>query len=331
MQFSNSFFLTLAILIVPLAWLYFRRIKRKENITVYSDTSLIKKVVQRRWDWRRHIRVLLPVFKVISFSLIVIAMARPQSISQEQEVSTEGIDIVIVVDVSGSMMAMDFTPNRMEAAKRVASDFIKARSNDRIGLTLFAKYAFTQCPLTIDHSVLLQLVQDVEIGITDADHTAIGSAIVNALNRLKDSDSKSKVIILLTDGENNFGIPPLTAAEAAVALGVKIYTIGVGTRGQAPFPARDMFGRTTTQMVNVTMDEEMMTQIAGMTGGRYYRATDDRKLESIFNEIDRMERTKIEVRAFRRYKELFTPYVGIAALLLFVGLLVSSVISRELL
>jgi len=228
------------------------------------------------------------------------------------------------------MRARDFTPDRAEAAKAVASDFISRRHTDRIGIVLFAKQAFTQCPLTVDHAILRELVDNIEIGLVDPDNTAIGQALGVALNRLKLSESKSKVIILLTDGENNFGQPPTTLAEAAQALGVRIYTIGVGSKGTAPYPVRDPFGGISYRQVPVSIDEDLLQDVANATGGKYFRATNDEKLRLIFEEIDRMERTKIEVRAFRKYAELFYNWAWAALALLMLGWLASTVFVRTL-
>ncbi len=279
---------------------------------------------------RNRLRYAPLALKTIALLLIAVALARPQSISKGQDVHSEGIDIVMAIDISASMLAQDFKPDRARAAKEVAKEFISARTNDRIGVVLFAKQAFTQCPLTIDHDILLELVDQVEVGLADADNTAIGAALAASVNRLKSSNSPSKVIILMTDGENNYGVPPTTAAEAAQALGVRVYTIGVGTRGTAPYPGRDIFGRTVTQQVQVSIDENLLTSIAQSTGGKYFRATNENKLREIFAEIDRMEKIKIEIRAYRRYAELFYPWAlgALAALLL--GFAASSLLLRGL-
>ncbi len=279
---------------------------------------------------RSRLRYLPIALKTIALLLIAVALARPQSISKGQDVHSEGIDIVLTLDISASMLAQDFHPDRARAAKEVAKEFIGARPNDRIGVVLFAKQAFTQCPLTVDHDILLELVDQVEVGLADADNTAIGAALAASVNRLKGSNSPSKVVILMTDGENNYGVPPTTAAEAAQALGVRVYTIGVGTRGTAPYPGRDIFGRTVLQQVQVSIDENLLTSIAQSTGGKYFRATNENKLREIFAEIDRMEKVKIEVRAYRRYAELFYPWVlgALAALLL--GFAASSLFLRSL-
>jgi Ca-activated chloride channel family protein len=261
----------------------------------------------QRW---RHIPFGL---RVASLALLVICLARPQSSHTEEEIQTEGVDIVIALDVSSSMLAEDFKPNnRLEAAKVVAQDFIKGRTNDRIGMVVFAAKSFTQCPLTLDYGILLNFINEIESGMIE-DGTAIGMAIANASNRLRNSKAESKVVILLTDGQNNRGqLDPITAAKVADAFDIKIYTIGVGTQGKALYPYDDpLFGRRYVQM-QVQIDEETLKQIAEITSGTYYRATDKQSLEQIFAEIDELEKTKIEVKKFSRFQELFPPYLVFA-------------------
>src|SRR5690554_3666834 len=227
---------------------------------------------------------------------------------------------MISLDISGSMQAMDFKPNRLEAAKEVAIDFIKGRPNDRMGLVIFAAESFTQCPLTLDHNVLTNLFRDVSIGMLE-DGTAIGMGLATAVNRIKDSDAKSKVIILLSDGENNRGqIAPLTAAEIARTFGIRVYTIGVGSIGTAPYPVQTPYG-TQLREVEVRIDEEMLQEISDITGGRYFRATGNLKLQEIYEEIDELEKSKIEVREFSRRSEEFLPFALAGILLLVVGFL----------
>jgi Ca-activated chloride channel family protein len=259
--------------------------------------------------------------RMMAIALFIIALARPQSVSDKQNISTEGIDIVLELDISGSMLAEDFNPNRIDAAKQVASEFIDGRMNDRIGLVVFSAESFTQCPLTTDYPVLKNLLRDVKNGMI-ADGTAIGLAIANGVNRLKDSKAKSKVMILLTDGVNNRGeIDPITAARIAATYGIRIYTVGVGAKGEAPYPVQTPFG-IRRQMIPVDLDEKVLTQVADMTGGKYYRATDNRKLKAIYKEIDQLERTKIEVTAYKRYSELYGGWLiaGLLAFVLEVGL-----------
>ncbi|MFH0765169.1 MAG: VWA domain-containing protein [Calditrichota bacterium] len=328
-QFANPWFLAIALASLGIVGLVWRRRGKRTPAALFTTLSVLKKLPQSRFKSR--LRFLPPIVKALALILLAIALARPQEVSKGQDVHTEGIDLVVALDISASMLAQDFTPDRVGAAKQVAMDFINGRPNDRIGLVLFAKQAFTQCPLTIDHEILNELLSGVEVGLADPDNTAIGQALASALNRLKSSASKSKVVILLTDGENNYGLPPTTAAEAAEALGVRVYTIGVGTRGYAPYPARDVFGRVMTQRVPVSIDEDLLRKISDQTNGKYFRATDDQKLRQIFVEIDRLERTKFEVRAFRRYRELFYYWAGGALGLLALGWGIAVFITRGML
>jgi Ca-activated chloride channel family protein len=245
----------------------------------------------------------------------VIAVARPQSALSWQNSTTEGIDIVIATDISGSMLAEDLKPNRLEAGKNIAIDFIKDRPDDRIGLVIFSGESFTQCPLTIDHDVLINLFKDVNNGMVD-DGTAIGMGLATAVNRLKDSEAKSKVVILLTDGSNTGGsIPPLTAAEIAKKMNIRVYTVGVGTKGMAPYPVRTTQG-IQYQQVPVTIDETTLTGIAKVTGGKYFRATNNEKLKEIYQQIDKLEKAKIAVTEYHKKTERFLPFVLIALLFL---------------
>jgi len=280
----------------------------------FSSLQVFKEIPR---SLRERLRYIPLALRFTALALGIIALARPQSISDKQNISTEGIDIVLELDLSGSMLAEDFSPNRIEAAKQVATEFIDARTNDRIGLVVFSAESFTQCPLTTDYTVLKNLLREVKNGMI-ADGTAIGLAIANGVNRLKDSKAKSKVMILLTDGVNNRGeIDPITAARIAATYGIRIYTVGVGAQGQAPYPVQTPFG-VRRQLIQVDLDEKGLTQVAEMTGGKYYRATDNRKLKAIYKEIDQLERTKIEVTAYKRYSELFGGWLlaGFIALLL---------------
>ncbi len=269
------------------------------------------------------------VLRILALIMIITALARPQSTNQLQNVSTEGIDIMVSLDISSSMQAMDFKPNRLEAAKEVAIEFIKGRPNDRMGLVIFAAESFTQCPLTLDHNVLTNLFRDVRIGMLE-DGTAIGMGLATAVNRIKDSDAKSKVIILLSDGENNRGqIAPLTAAEIARTFGIRVYTIGVGTIGTAPVPINTVFGQQV-QDVEVRIDEAMLTEVAEITGGRYFRATDKAALEAVYEEIDQMEKNKIQVQEYTRHSEEFLPYVLLALLFLLMEMALRNTALRTL-
>lgn len=319
--FADPWFLLTALaapLVVAAVWI---KRRRKQPSVIFPMFRSAKRVGAT--SWKVHLRWLPTSASIVAIILLAIVLARPQSVSEGEDVWTEGIDLVLVLDISASMLAQDFSPDRVGAAKQVAAEFISSRPNDRIGLVLFAKQAFTQCPVTIDHTILLELLSGVQIGLADPDNTAIGSALAAGLNRLKDSAAKSRVIVLLTDGENNYGLPPMTAAEAAQALGIRVYTIGVGTRGTAPYPTRDIFGRTVMQQVPVNIDEPLLQEIAQMTGGRYFRATDNSKLVEIFAEIDKMEKTRIEIHAFRRFSEKFYPFAKVALGLILIGLFLS--------
>lgn len=326
--FSNPYFLITGFTAIPLIWLYIRRLKNGFPTVPYPSLSAVKRVAM--FSLRAALRHVPFASRIIGLLLLAVVLGRLQSVSSGQVVSTEGIDIILAIDISASMRARDFTPDRAGAAIAVASDFIRQRPDDRIGLVLFAKQAFTQCPLTVDHSILQELLAGVKVGLADPDNTAIGQALGTALNRLKGSESKSKVVILLTDGENNYGQPPTTLAEAAQSLGVRIYTIGVGSRGTAPFPVVDPFGRTTYTQVQVSIDEDLLKSVASTTGGQYFRATDDDKLSVIFKQIDKLEKTRIEVRAFRRYAELYDKWALAALIIITVGWMLSSIYLRVL-
>lgn len=304
-RFANPEFLWLLVLI-PLA-AYYLWWRRRQMVTELQFSSLqpFEKIPMSIRERLRHTPVAL---RLMGLACLIVALARPQSVSSKQNVSTEGIDIVLLLDVSGSMVAEDFTPNRIEAAKKVAEDFIDGRQNDRIGLVIFSGVSFTQCPLTTDYAVLKNLLHQVKNGMV-VDGTAIGMAIANGVNRLKDSKAKSKVMILLTDGVNNRGeIDPITAAKIAATYRIRIYTVGVGAQGEAPYPVQTPFG-IRRQLIPVDLDEKTLSTIAEMTGGKYFRATDNDKLKAIYKEIDKMERTKIEVTAYKRYTELFDTWL----------------------
>jgi Ca-activated chloride channel family protein len=267
--------------------------------------------------------------RVFAIILIVFAIARPQSIYTWKNEITEGIDIIIALDVSSSMLARDFQPDRLEAAKDFAIQFITGRKNDRIGLVVFSGESFTQCPLTTDHRVLINLFREIKSGMIE-DGTAIGMGLATAVARLKDSDAKSKVIILLTDGVNNQGaIAPLTAAELAKTFGIKVYTIGVGTKGMAPYPVNTPFG-VQLRNVPVEIDEQMMKKIAEMTGGKYFRATDNKKLIQIYEQIDQLERTEIEVKEFSQKNEEFLVLILLAAFLLLSDMILRNTLLRQI-
>ena len=264
--------------------------------------------------WLRHV---LFALKVLAIVFLVTALARPQSSNSWQTYTSEGIDIVLGLDISTSMLARDFSPDRLEAAKEVATKFILERPQDRIGLVVFAGESFTQCPLTTDQAVLVNLLREVQSGMIE-DGTALGLGLANAVNRLKDSPAKSKVVILLTDGVNNRGaIAPVTAAELAKTYGIRVYTIGVGTYGEAPYPVPSPFG-VQLQNMRVEIDEDVLRQIATVTGGQYFRATDNSKLEQIYKEIDQLEKSKMEVKHFSKKQEQYF-WFGLIGVLLLVG------------
>lgn len=320
-----EYFYLLLILIPMIGWYIWKQHIANASLQI-SSLKFFSKIGKSRKTYFRHIPFVLRCLALIS---IIVALARPQSTNQLRNVTTEGIDIMISLDISGSMLAMDFKPNRMEVAKEVAIDFIKGRPNDRIGLVIFAAESFTQCPLTLDHNVLINLFREVRTGMLE-DGTAIGMGLATAVNRIKDSDSKSKVIILLSDGENNRGqIAPLTAAEIARTFGVRVYTVGVGSVGTAPFPIQTVFGQQVQNM-EVRIDEEMLQEIADITGGRYFRATDRTALERIYREIDEMEKHKIEVQEYTRHSEEFLPFALLALLFLLAEIVLRNTILRTL-
>jgi Ca-activated chloride channel homolog len=318
-RFADPMYLCLLAGVPLLVWWYWHRRSRKGGALRYSAVSLLKVSAGQKANRYRH---LLFVLRVAALAALVIAFARPQTGISGEEVTTEGIDIVLALDVSSSMLAEDLEPNRLEAAKAVAADFVAGRQNDRIGLVIFAGDAYTQAPLTLDYSVVTQLLGELEVGMIE-DGTAIGMGLATAVKRLQDSDAASKVIILLTDGRNNRGeIDPGTAAEMAQALGIRVYTIGAGSRGQARIPVDDpVFGRRYVSM-RVDIDEAALRKTAQVTGGQYFRATDRASLQSIYGQIDQLERTEIDVQQFTRYGELFhIPLaIGIALVILEVGL-----------
>jgi Ca-activated chloride channel family protein len=317
-KFANPAFLWLLLVLPAIGYYLWWRRRKMTVVLQFSSLQVFDKIPRTVRERMRHIPIGL---RMMAIALFIIALARPQSVSDKQNISTEGIDIVLELDLSGSMLAEDFNPNRIEAAKQVASEFIDGRMNDRIGLVVFSAESFTQCPLTTDYPVLKNLLRDVKNGMI-ADGTAIGLAIANGANRLKDSKAKSKVMILLTDGVNNRGeIDPITAARIAATYGIRIYTVGVGAQGEAPYPVQTPFG-IRRQMIPVDLDEKVLTQVADMTGGKYYRATDNRKLKAIYKEIDQLERTKIEVMAYKRYSELYGGWLvaGLLTFMLEIGL-----------
>ena len=292
--------------------------------------STVEGVRRAPRTWRYWLRHLPFVLRLAAFALMTVALARPQGVEQQSKINAEGIDIMLAIDISGSMLARDFQPDRLTAAKEVAGNFISDRQGDRIGLAVFAGEAFTQSPLTTDKSTLQTLLARVRSGVIE-DGTAIGNGLATALNRLRESEAKSKVVILLTDGVNNRGeISPLMAADIAADMGIKVYTIGVGKRGKAPYPAIDMFGNMTYQMMEVEIDEETLSEIASRTGGKYFRATDKQKLKAIYDEINQMEKSKVEITDLTIYHEQWVPLLLLALALLLVEMLFAQIIFKRI-
>ena len=307
-SFVNSELLILLIIpIIILIWNHIKKSKNKSSIE-FSNTESLQSLTSVKTKLKN-----IPYYlKLVAFSLLVIAIARPQSSTKWEESTTEGIDIIISMDISGSMLAEDLKPNRLESSKNVAMSFISKRINDRIGLTIFSGESFTQCPLTTDHNVLINLFKDVKSGMIE-DGTAIGMGLANAVNRLKESNAISKVVILLTDGVNNSGtIAPLTAAEIAKKFGIRVYTIGIGSEGYAPYPFQTPFG-IQYQDVEVKIDEKTLQDIATITDGKYFRAKNNSTLKKINEDIDLLEKSKIETIEFNNKSEEFLPF-GIASL-----------------
>jgi Ca-activated chloride channel family protein len=311
-EFRDPYYLLLLIILPFLIYWYFKGKGRSAHLK-YSDVNLVKRLGK---SFKQRLQPVLLLLRLLGLTAFILALARPQSSSKEEEVITEGVDIVLAMDVSSSMLAEDFKPNnRLEAAKSVAREFVKSRANDRLGMVVFAGESFTQCPLTLDYGVLLTLLKDIEIADKNWDGTAIGMGIVNAVNRLRDSKAKSKVIILLTDGVNNRGeVDPITAAQIAKAFDIKIYTIGAGKHGSAMYPVNDPFFGKRYVPMQVEIDEEVLRRIATHTNAKYFRATDTKKLKDVYEEIGEMEKTQIEVKEFTRYEELFLWFLTIGLL-----------------
>jgi Ca-activated chloride channel family protein len=323
-EFANKgFFWLLAIIPLMIGWYIWRNSKLQGSLRM-SAVKGFSSIKKRKYSTLRHYGIVL---RVLAFTALIIALAKPQSAFSWQNTVTEGIDIVIATDISGSMLAEDLKPNRLEAGKNIAIDFIKDRPEDRIGLVIFSGESFTQCPLTIDHDVLINLFSEINNGMIE-DGTAIGMGLATAVNRLKDSEAKSKVVILLTDGSNTTGsIPPLTAAEIAKQMKVRVYTVGVGTKGYAPYPVKTPFG-VQYQQVPVTIDEEVLKDIAKLTGGQYFRATNNATLKKIYQQIDQLEKAKIAVTQYHKKTERFLPFVLLAMVLLLLEFLGRNTIFR---
>ncbi len=324
-SFANPVFLWLLVLVPVLVYWY---IRRHGAATTDVRFSTLRAFAGVKPTWKERVRHVPVGLRMLTVALLIVALARPQSVSQGENIHTEGIDIVLLLDISTSMLAEDFQPNRVEAAKEVAQKFIDGRMNDRIGLVIFAGQSFTQCPMTLDYRVLKNLLRQVRPGMVE-DGTAIGMAIAQGVNRLKDSRAKSRVMILLTDGVNNRGeIDPLTAAQIAQTFGIRIYTVGVGTEGEAPYPVQTPFG-IRYQNIPVDVDEQTLQKIAEITDGQYFLAKNNRTLRDIYAEIDQMEKTRIEVRAYRSYAELFVEWAGAGLVLMLFEIGLSGTILRK--
>lgn len=328
MDFHAPNWLWLLLVLVPMAACYVYRTLRGGAAIQVSDTEGLARAPRTWRYWLRHFPFVL---RVAAFALFVVALARPQSAEHGTRSETEGIDIVLAIDVSGSMLARDFRPDRMGAAKQMAGEFVADRPGDRIGIVAFAAEAYTQCPLTTDQGTLQTLLGRIRSGVIDDSGTAIGNGLATAINRLRESNAKSKVIILLTDGDNNSGqIAPVTAAEIAREQGIRVYTIGVGSRGTAPYPATDLFGNISFVPMKVEFNEEALREIASLTGGRYFRATDNETLRQVYDEINRLEKSKVEVSEFTTYTEEYLPWVLAGLALLLAEFLLRTLVFKKL-
>jgi Ca-activated chloride channel family protein len=325
-SFKNPEFFYLFLLMIPMVGWYIWRHKKIGASLQFSSImgfAIIPK------SWKYYFRHSVFALQMLSLSFLILALARPQSSNSWQNVTTEGIDIVIALDISSSMLAMDFQPNRIEAAKDVAIQFVSGRPNDKIGLVIFSGESFTQCPLTTDHATVINLFNNIESGMIE-DGTAIGNGLATAVSRLKESNAVSKVIILLTDGENNRGeIAPVTAAELAKTYGIRVYTIGVGTIGTAPYPVQTPFGVQVRDM-DVKIDEGTLQKIASTTDGKYFRATNNNKLADIYKEIDKLEKSKFDVTQYSKKEEEYLKFAIAGALLLILGLFLKTTIFRNI-
>ncbi len=327
MRFANPYLLWLLVLLVPMTAYYIYRTLQGGAAIRISTVEGMRHAPRTVRYWLRHVPFVL---RAAAFALAVVALARPQGVEERSRTDAEGIDIVLAIDVSGSMLARDFKPDRITAAKEVAGSFIADRFGDRIGLVAFAGEAFTQSPLTTDQGTLQTMLGRIRSGVIE-DGTAIGNGLATAINRLRESDAKSKVIILLTDGVNNRGeMAPLMAADIAADMGIKVYTIGVGTRGKAPYPVVDMFGNMSFQSVDVEIDEQTLESIAERTGGKYFRATDKEKLQAIYDEINTLEKSKVEISDFTVFHEEFAAWLLAAMALLLLEFVFSNVILKRI-
>lgn len=326
MSYKNPEFFYLFLLFIPMiGWYIWKQKKMGASIQFSSDMGFAK--IPKSWKY--YFRHSVFVLFLSSMAFLIMALARPQSSNSWQNVTTEGIDIVIALDISSSMLAMDFQPNRLEAAKDVAMKFISGRPNDKIGLVVFSGESFTQCPLTTDHATVINLFRNIETGMIE-DGTAIGNGLATAVSRLKESNAISRVVILLTDGDNNRGeIAPVTAAELAKTFGIRVYTVGVGTMGTAPYPVQTPFGVQVRDM-EVKIDEPTLQKIAAATDGKYFRATNNTSLADIYKEIDKLEKSKMEVHEFSKKEEQYLKHAIAGALLLIIGLGLKITIFRNI-
>jgi Ca-activated chloride channel family protein len=323
-EFKYPFLLWLLLLLPVLLWWYYTN---RSHIQAAIPVSSFRDIPKNR-SFRIMLRHLPFWLRMMALVCIILAMARPQIKFQEERVSGEGIDIVLCLDVSGSMLAQDFQPNRLEAAKEVATKFIDGRATDRIGLVIFAGESFTMCPLTTDYGALKAQVYNIRSGLLE-DGTAIGSGLATAVDRLKNSPSKSRIVVLLTDGENNTGFAPLTAKEIAKSLKIRVYTIGVGTEGFAPVPEINEQGQITMQQQKVNIDEKFLRELAFETEGKYFRARDNQGLSNIYAEIDQLEKTKVEVTKLNHFTEKFYPLVFAAIFFLLLEIILSLTVFRK--
>jgi Ca-activated chloride channel family protein len=324
--FAEPLFLYL-LLVIPAMVVFY--ILKQQSTTASLRMPGLQSFAMTGTTFRHYLRHILFAVRIIAVTLLIIVLARPQKTDKFQDITTEGIDIVLTQDISGSMLARDFRPDRLEASKNIATEFISGRPYDRIGLVVFSGESFTQCPLTTDHAVLINLLREIQSGMIE-DGTAIGMGLATAVNRIKDSKAKSKVIILLTDGVNNRGeIAPATAADIAKTFGIRVYTIGVGTQGMAPYPVTTPYG-IQYQDMPVEIDEGILKEIAQNTGGKYFRATDNDKLTQVYKEIDKLEKSKIDVRQFSRKEERYLIPALIAFIMLVFEITVRNTIFKNL-
>ncbi|PUZ27836.1 Ca-activated chloride channel family protein [Chitinophaga costaii] len=321
-----EFFWWLLLIPFMIFW-YVKKQRSKQGVMSISSLQGLKNLPV---SWKVRFRPLLLVLRILAFAALVVALARPQTSNTSENIDSEGIDIVLSLDISGSMLAQDLQPNRIEAAKKVAIDFVDRRISDRIGLVIFSGESFTQCPITTDHAVLKTQIAQVKSGMLQ-DGTAIGMGLATSVDRLRSSKAKSKVIILLTDGVNNTGlIDPLTALDIAKAFKVRVYTIGLGTIGKAPFPVTGPDGTVQMVMQDVQIDEALMKKIAAETGGKYYRATNNTSLQDIYDTIDKLEKTKVEITSYKRYAEHFFPFAMLALVCLLLEVVLRYTVFKSL-